>query len=157
MNVGHTVVPASPAIDSSYSRGRSAVAWVRTRGTPVLVLMEERLPMPSATAIVDSALRAPRLGLPGVDSLGAWRIVTKEGGRFDSIEGRPLYGWEVHFEPAQAHDFRLILVAMGSANDRPYRIPIEERLRTARVVGQYRVDLKQGRIERLESAAEAGR
>ena len=113
--------------------------------------------MPSATAIVDSALRAPRLGLPGVDSLGAWRIVTKEGGRFDSIEGRPLYGWEVHFEPAQAHDFRLILVAMGSANDRPYRIPIEERLRTARVVGQYRVDLKQGRIERLESAAEAGR
>jgi hypothetical protein len=152
MHVGRAVLPLPTPADSPLLRGRSAVAWARTSGTPVLILLDERRPMPAAKAIVDSVLRDPQLGLHPRDSLGVWRMVAREAGRFDAIEGSPMYGWEVYFPADKAQNVWLLFVTMSASRMRPYEIPVPERLRSARVVGEYRADLKVGRIERVNPA-----
>jgi len=141
-------------------------AWARTRGTPVLIYMSERDPSPPVAEIVERALQLPRLGLRGAISSDGWQITTMESGRYDNFEGRPLDGWAIDFRPDDERMVRLVLVVIGleqttvdSLPDRaetrsihhvrPFEVPIPDRLRTARVVGEYHADLKQGRIERM--------
>jgi hypothetical protein len=181
MSAGHAVIPATTPVDSLLLRGRSAIAWARTPGTPVLILLDERRPMPATKAIVDSILRDPRLGLHPGDSLGVWRMVAREAGRFDSIDGRPMYGWEIYSPPEDSSSDRLIFVVIGLSDSsvaaplhqawqepwgrtrspgdpmpirvdqhlRPFEIPVADRLSTARIVGEFRADLKHRRIERI--------
>jgi len=170
MHVGRTVVPAWPRADSSADRGWSAIAYARTDGTPVLIEMSEREPSPPAGEIVERALRQPRLGLlGGTRSPDDWGIATFEAGRFDNFEGRPLKAWEVWLHPEHERSMRLVFVVIGLAEAqidtldrpasirnahylRPFEVPIPDRLHTARIVGEYRADLKRGRIEQVDIA-----
>jgi hypothetical protein len=146
-----------------------AAAYARSADSPVLIMMEDRDPTLATDEILARGLRHPLLGLRDSDPPDGWGIHSLEAGRFDNFEGHPLYGWEMAFPRAGASAVRLVFIAIGPPRSppdslidrreatgrhwlRPFEIPIPDRLRTVRVIGDYRADLVQNRFERVESS-----